>query len=129
MSELPRNERLRLEAKAKSGWRCYFTEREKVYRLQEQRRENIETVRILRSEAPRRFRFINENEPPRVDVEYENLKRMFLELYDKVGELCDCPVCYEQMTKDNTCVPLCSHLICKACRERLDTCPVCRKKY
>jgi hypothetical protein len=117
MSELPRNERLRLEAKAKSGWRCYFVEREKVYGLQAQRRENRARVLILRTQAPRE------------DVEYENLKRMFLELYDKVGELCDCPVCYEQMTKDNTCVPLCSHLICKACRERLDACPVCRKKY
>jgi hypothetical protein len=127
MSELPRNERLRLESKAKSGWRCYFVEREKVYRLQEQRRENRGSVLILRSQAPRQIVF--RNEAPREDVEYENLKRMFLELYDKVGELCDCPVCYEQMTKDNTCVPLCSHLICKACRERLDACPVCRKKY
>ena len=116
MTDIPRNERLRLEAKAKSGWRAYFVERDKVYRLQEQRRERRDRVIILKQEAPR-------------DVEYENLKKMFLDLYDKVGELCDCPVCYNEMNKENTCVPLCSHLICKACKERIDTCPICRKAY
>ena len=52
-----------------------------------------------------------------------------MELYDKVGELVDCPVCLETMTKEKTAIPLCGHLICKECKENISVCPICRGKY
>jgi hypothetical protein len=57
------------------------------------------------------------------------LTRQFLELYDKVGEMCDCPVCFCTLTKEETAVPFCGHLVCKACKLRLTECPTCRKSY
>jgi hypothetical protein len=35
------------------------------------------------------------------DVDLNYLKKQFLELYEKVGELTDCPVCFETLTKEN----------------------------
>jgi hypothetical protein len=105
----------RLEGKAKQGWKCYFIERESTYELQEVRENARETANNLRN---------NNNAP-----DYEHLKNMFLALYDKVGELCDCPCCYETMTKDKTFVPMCGHLICNDCKSRVNVCPICRKKY
>jgi hypothetical protein len=109
-------EKWSLEAKAKQGWKCYFIEREHIYELQEVRNNLRAQVHQLRTatSAPQ---------------DYEHLKKMFLDLYDKVGEMCDCPVCMEPMTKDNTAVPLCGHLICKECKEKVVECPICRKKY
>jgi len=107
-------EKWSLEAKAKQGWKCYFIEREYIYGLQEQRNHLREQVNELRTGK---------------EIEYEHLKQMFLNLYDKVGELCDCPICYNTMTKEITSIPLCGHLVCKNCRERIKECPICRKKY
>lgn len=106
-----------LEGKAKQGWKCYFIEREHIYELQETRNHQRDEVRRLREGA--------------VAPDYEHLKNMFLELYDKVGELCDCPVCLETLTKDKTAVPICGHLICKDCKANplVDKCPVCRVVY
>lgn len=106
-------EKWKLEAKAKQGWKCYFIERENTYELQEVRDNLRQSVEELRRDEI---------------VDYEHLKNMFLTLYDKVGELCDCPVCYETMTKEITFVPMCGHLICKNCKSRLDKCVICRKK-
>lgn len=106
-------EKWRLEAKAKQGWKCYYIEREHTYQLQEVRENLRQSVEELRN---------NER------GDYEHLKNMFLTLYEKVGELCDCPVCFETMTKEVTFVPLCGHLICKDCKSRLDKCVICRKK-
>ena len=89
-------------------------ERERIYDLQATRT----TVRPI-------IQQIRGGETP--DITY--LTKMFQDLYDKVGGLCDCPVCLEQMTKEQTAVPLCGHLICKGCKERLAECPTCRKKY
>lgn len=107
-------EKWSLEAKAKQGWKCYFIEREHIYQLQEQRNQLRHQVNHLRNGCK---------------VEYEHLKQMFLDLYDKVGELCDCPVCMETMTKEQTAVPLCGHLVCKTCKDKMTDCPICRKKY
>lgn len=103
-----------LKAKSKMGWKCYFIERDKIYDIQQTVSPMIQVVEQLKSNKP---------------IEYDHLKKMFLELYDKVGELCNCPVCYEQMTKDITEVPLCGHLICKECKTKLTSCPYCRKSY
>ena len=103
-----------LEAKAKQGWKCYFIERDYIYELQEVRDTMRATIQQLRSGAT---------------PDIAHLSQMFLELYDKVGELCDCPVCMETMTKEQTDVPMCGHLICKTCKGMCDVCPICRKKY
>jgi len=103
-----------LEAKAKAGWKCYFIERDYIYELQNTRNVARETALALRQGAT---------------PDIKHLTQVFLELYDKVGELCDCPICLESMTKENTSVPMCGHLICKGCRERVELCPICRKKY
>jgi hypothetical protein len=109
-------EKWSLEAKAKQGWKCYFIEREHIYQLQEHRDQLRQQVQQLRT---------NDTTAP----DYEHLKQMFLDLYDKVGEMCDCPVCMETMTKERTAVPLCGHLVCKTCKEKMVDCPICRKKY
>jgi len=107
-----------LEAKAKQGWKCYFIEREHIYELQAVRETMRATIDDIRNS-------IRNNETPDIS----HLSQMFLELYDKVGELCDCPVCYESMTKEQTAVPMCGHLICKTCKTNCAECPICRKKY
>ncbi len=106
-------EKWKLEAKAKQGWKCYYIEREHIYDLQEVRENLQDDVEELRK---------NET------GDYEHLKNMFLTLYEKVGELCECPVCFETMTKEVTFVPMCGHLICNNCKSRLDKCSICRKK-
>jgi hypothetical protein len=111
---MTQREKWALEGKAKQGWKCYFIEREYAYNLADLRtaqRPMVENLR--RGEA----------------VDLTHLSQMFLELYDKVGELCDCPVCYEQLTKENTKVPVCGHLVCLTCKERMTECPICKKKY
>lgn len=110
---MTRKEKWALENKAKSGWRCYFIEREKVHNLSNIRDELREEVDALR----------NGIENPN----YEHLKQMFLNLYEKVGEICDCPICYEPLLKENTFVPNCGHIFCKDCKQRINECPICRK--
>lgn len=114
--EITLRDKWSLESKAKRAWRCFFIQRDKIHELQTFRDELIEEVAQLRTA----------NETP---TDYEHLKKMFLELYDKVGEMCDCPICFEAMRKDNTDVPLCGHLVCKECRTRITECPVCKRKY
>ena len=113
-TQITNREKWSLEAKAKQGWKCYFIEREHIYHLQEQRNQLREQVNQLKAGGK---------------VEYDHLKQMFLQLYDKVGELCDCPVCMETMNKENTSVPICGHLVCKTCKDKMTECPICRKTY
>lgn len=114
-ANITNREKWALEAKAKQGWKCYFMSRETIHEIQVAR-NNIrqQVIHIRTAQEP---------------VDYEHLKNMFLALYDKVGELCDCPICYECMTKDNTHVAICGHLVCKECKEKISECPICRKKY
>ena len=93
-----------------------YVERELIYDLQMTRIEVGPVVQqIRRGETP----------------DITHLTQMFLDLYDKVGELCDCPVCLETMDKDKTHIPICGHLICKTCKAnpQLDKCPICRKAW
>ena len=115
-SGLTNREKWALENKAKLGWKCYFVERELIYDLQMTRIEVGPVVQqIRRGETP----------------DITHLTQMFLDLYDKVGELCDCPVCLETMDKDKTHIPICGHFICKTCKAnpQLDKCPICRKAW
>lgn len=114
-SGLTNREKWSLEGKSKQGWKCYYIEREWAYHLQ----GIIEPNRVL----------VANMRAGTAEPTYEHLKNMFLELYDKVGELTDCPVCLEAMTKEKTTVPNCGHLICKDCRPLVGCCPICRKNY
>jgi hypothetical protein len=114
-ANMTNREKWAMEAEAKQGWKCYYIGRETIYSLSVHLQRMSQQVYELR------------NLPEH--IEYDHLKHMFLELYDKVGELCDCPICYESMTKKNTHVALCGHLVCKSCKEKITDCPICRKKY
>ena len=113
---ITRREKFRLESKAKQGWKCYFIEREAIFDLQEHRE-------VIRGEVQRVRAGDN--------VCSSHLKKMLLDLYDKVGEFVDCPVCLESMRKDNTHLPNCGHMICITCKENpaINSCPICRKAY
>ena len=84
-SGLTNREKWSLESKAKAGWKCYFIERDYIYDLQRIRNNTRHTVLAIRS-----------GETPDIS----HLTNMFLELYDKVGQLCDCPICLDTMDKD-----------------------------
>ena len=107
-------ERWALEGKAKQGWKCYFIERNARFEISEIRENMRSSAELIRNgEVP----------------DIQHLTALFLDLYDKVGEICDCPVCYEPMTKDNSTLPLCGHMVCLECKPRLTECPICRKNY
>ena len=112
---MTRSEKWTLEQKAKQGWKCYFISRDHIHQLQDVRDQLHSEVCKLKNNT--------------AELNYDHLKQMFLTLYDKVGELCDCPVCFETLTKEKTSVPLCGHLVCKDCRSKMSECPVCRKLY
>lgn len=57
------------------------------------------------------------------------LRQSYVELYEKVGDYKDCPVCLEKINKDNICIPNCGHLICSGCIVKLTSCPCCRENY
>jgi hypothetical protein len=113
-------EQRKLVQKSKQGWRAFFLMRDNYDTLQnwitEINQRNYQLRQQLRN---------NEN----VDIEY--LKRQFIEMYDKLKEYTECPVCFEVLTKDNIEVPNCGHILCKGCREKIKQgdckCPVCRK--
>lgn len=111
-------EKWALEGKSKQGWKCYFIERDLMLNLganREEQRPIVENLRLGNA------------------VDTTHLTRMFLELYDKVGELCECPICFDVMIKDNIHLALCGHMICKTCKLNpalnIISCPVCRKNY
>ena len=107
-----------LQAKAKTGWRYYYDLREKYDRLSSYHNSQREQNRIL-------IKKIQSNEA--VDLTF--LKKQFIELYEKVGELTDCPICFETITKETMELGNCGHPICKECYERCIDCPICRKAY
>ena len=116
-------EKKRLESKAKVGWKNYYTLRDDFDELSqyfsEVRAENKKLIETIKSGG---------------DVDIEYLKKQFLDLYEKVGELTDCPVCFETLTKENSEVPSCGHLICKDCKQHIcnsgnKECPICKTKY
>jgi hypothetical protein len=112
--EFTQQQKWELEQKAKRGWSLFFRTRERMDFLIHNRLENAHIVREIRRGG---------------EVDLTHLKKLFLDLYDKVGEIVDCPVCFEPMMKDNTFIPNCGHLICKTCRPQIqgNKCPTCRK--
>ena len=117
------NEKRDLERKAKAGWKCFFMMRDDYCDMNESYGLLINQHRNL----------INEFKKGNKDVDLSFLINSFVELYDKVKENSECPVCYEILTKTNIEVPSCGHLICKGCKEEImkkdKKCPCCRKMF
>ena len=105
-----------LENKAKQGWKCYYIERDWALDWAQRRLQYMETATNLRRGE---------------EVDIAHITRLFLEMYDKIGEKVDCPICLEQMEKNNTHLPICGHLICKTCKMHpvVNKCPICQKPY
>jgi hypothetical protein len=110
-----------LQSKAKAGWRCYYVMRDELDDMS----MYISSVRNKNRELIKSIKDGN-------DCDVAFLKKQFVELYDKVSEKTECPVCMEQLTKDNLEVPNCGHLICKVCKDKVmqhdKKCPCCRKQ-
>jgi hypothetical protein len=64
-----------------------------------------------------------------LDIDYSHLKNMFLDVYNEVDKMVECPVCYTDLTKDCLFVSNCGHLLCKTCKSKLTSCPICRVQY
>jgi hypothetical protein len=105
-----------LEGKAKQGWKCYFIERDTRW----------EMTTVFHNAQPLAQEIRAGGTP-----DITHLTQMFMDLYDKVGEIMTCPVCMEDLVKDNTHLPICGHLICKDCKSNplCVRCPICRKDY
>jgi len=115
------NEKRDLERKAKAGWKTYFLLLERYNDLSEyqilQREHNRQLATTIRSGG---------------EVDLEFLKKQFVDMYEKLGELTDCPVCFETLTKENSVVPNCGHMLCKTCKDKIcegnKECPICKAK-
>ena len=112
-----------LESKAKVGWKTYYILRDDFDNMSnyfaETRTENKKLIEKLKSGG---------------EVDLDFLKKQFIDLYDKVGELTDCPVCFETLTKGNIDIASCGHMICKTCKDHICShgnkeCPICKTKY
>ncbi len=112
--QMTMREKLSLESKAKYGWRCYFIQR-----------SIAEELSITRANSSTVVQQIRNGETP----DTTHLTNLFLDLYDKCGELCSCPVCFDSLTKSNTFLPLCGHLLCNECKGKVSICPVCRNNF
>jgi hypothetical protein len=124
------NEWLKLVNKAKSGWRAFFIMRDEVDELNDYIHQFRHRNRVFRQNLEN----INNPELEMENIDITYLIKQFIEMYDKLKEFSECPVCYQTLTKDNIEVPKCGHLICKQCVERIKetatpVCPSCRKKY
>ena len=119
---ISRREKFLLEQKAKQGWRCFFILRDNFDILCQSYNtlieDNREMVKLIREGG---------------EIDINHLKNQFVEMYDKLKEYTECPVCFETLTKENLDVPTCGHVICKGCKERIMAdkclCPICKKKY
>lgn len=117
------NDRKVLERKAKAGWKCFFMMRDDYCEMNESYGTLLFQHRNL----------IKQLKDGKKDIDLTHLINSFIELYDKVKENSECPVCFELLTKENIEVPSCGHLICKGCKEKVmntdKKCPCCRKAY
>ena len=109
-------DKYKLEVKAKQGWKCYYIELDRINNMSSYYQQTSSLANQVRNGD---------------DIDISFLRQSFLELYGKVGELVNCPVCFEPMDKNNTFVPLCGHLVCRTCKfhPSCDKCPICRRAY
>jgi hypothetical protein len=110
--------RYALELKAKSGWRAFFRMRDRYDNLTNYLDNKNAELRAMRDAIK-----VGE------EVDITHLKRQFIELYEKVGEMTECPVCFETLTKEIIDIPNCGHMVCKGCKSKMVCCPLCKAKY
>jgi hypothetical protein len=108
----------KLQIKAKVGWKNFYSLQEEYSKLALFFSSSLAENRVLLEQ-------IQNNEP--VDITF--LQNQFKDLYDKVKNYTECPICFETLTKSNMEVPSCSHLLCKSCMSKLTDCPICRVKF
>jgi len=116
------NEKKALERKAKAGWASYFCMEAKNNHLQD-------IMRNIRQRNNDLLIQLNNTNHAWSEDDLKFLKKQYLELYDELKRFTDCPVCLETLTKETTKLPNCSHQVCLTCYEKLNDCPICRKKY
>ena len=53
------------------------------------------------------------------------------EMYQKLGEKKECPICFEEIDVENIFITKCKHYFCKKCvnKQRLNECALCRKSF
>ena len=107
-------EKRNLERKAKKGWHCYYMLLEKYAELGDYIESGKKYANALKDNK---------------DDDMKFLKSQFLEMYEKLKEYSECPVCFETIKKDTAKLGNCGHMVCTTCYEKLDKCPNCRKKY
>jgi len=111
----------RLETKAKAGWASYYSVLERYHRLSAYNANFQERNREFRQNLN------NHNlDMEALDITY--LKNQFIEMYDELKKFTECPCCFENLNKENTKLTNCGHLFCITCFDRVDNCPICRKK-
>ena len=112
---ITKREHTQLIQKAKVGWRSFFNLREYYYDELEIARNSAKVV-------------VQKITSENVDIEF--LKSQYLELYQKVNKMFECPVCLEEYeNKEAVDVLHCGHMLCKTCKEHIPDkkCPICRK--
>uniref|UniRef100_A0A6C0J0Q1 RING-type domain-containing protein n=1 Tax=viral metagenome TaxID=1070528 RepID=A0A6C0J0Q1_9ZZZZ len=70
-----------------------------------------------------------DTEMERNAIHYTRTQKLWREMYKKINEFQQCPVCYETIEPDALIVPNCTHMICDTCVRKCDNCPLCRDKY
>lgn len=105
-------EKRKLENKSKSGWRKYFSCREALFK-------KMVVIRELKVELAK----------PAVDSHIpQHIKDMLAKnLKDE-----ECPICLEEIKKEDCLVTRCGHFFCMPCfaqhHEHKKECPICRTK-
>jgi hypothetical protein len=112
-------EKKRLETKAKAGWASYYALLNRF--------DDLSDYVYHQQERNRELRLKLNNPDNDIDIKY--LKDQFIEMYDKLKDYSECPVCFETITKNTAKLGNCGHLVCLTCFEKLTDCPICRKKY
>jgi hypothetical protein len=114
-----------LDLKAKAGWRSFYVLREKYNNLGDYVRNLVVINSLLRTQL----------DDPEYNVsshDITHLKNQFVDMYDRLKDFTECPVCFETITKNNIYIPKCGHLLCMSCMEKIKSdgkkfCPTCRK--
>jgi hypothetical protein len=122
---MTRAEKNSLITKSKQGWKFYYTVLDEYSNLAEYAHS------LRQSQLANRMRDANY---VATQDDMTHLRTQFVEMYDKIQELTQCPVCFDTLTKENIKVKICGHFICKECYDIIMEgnsceCPICRAKW
>jgi hypothetical protein len=76
----------------------------------------------------RRVNKLLRQERRRLSYSQVKIEKMFKENFILKNEICNCPICWEELSGENMHVPICLHPVCKQCLPRITKCPLCREK-